>query len=235
MQKRPYGRFCKPLASSRSNLYNNNMRTLIPFNKVIKFLILSDFLLYSAWGLIAPIIAIYFVDAIEGGNVQVVGISAGIYFITKSLLQIPIGRYLDRNHGEIDDYWFMVIGTLLASFIPLLYIFIREPWHLYAAQAVYAIGMAMAIPAWGGIFMRHIDKGKEAQSWSIESSSMGIGAGITGIVGGTVAAAIGFTPLFVIVFVFGLVSVATLLVIRKNIFSKTLDKRHPRHIERAIS
>ena len=150
-------------------------------NKVIKILILSDFFLLSAWGLISPILAIFIIGNIKNGDVKVIGIAVGIYWLTKSILQIPIGKYLDRTHGEKDDFYFLVLGTFLSSLTPLGYIFSFLPWHIYILQSIHAFGIAMSIPAWGGIFMRHIDKGKEAFSWSLESSSIGIGAGIAGI------------------------------------------------------
>lgn len=189
-------------------------------NKVIKVLILSDFFLFSAWGLIAPILAIFIVEQIQGGDVKMAGIAVGIYWLAKSLIQVPIGRYLDRNHGEKDDYYFMIFGTLLASLSPLGFIFATLPWHIYALQGVHALGMAMAIPAWGGIFVRHIDKGREAMTWGVESSSLGIGVGVAGIVGGIVAKAFGFVPLFIGVSVMGIISALVFLLIKNNLLPK---------------
>ena len=193
-------------------------------NKVIRILILSDFFLFSAWGLIMPILAIFVVGQVKGGDAQVVGIAIGIYWILKSIIQVPIGRYLDKNHGEKDDYYFMIAGMFLASFIPLGFIFVSLPWHIYALQAVHAIAMAMAIPPWGGIFVRHIDKGKEAMTWGMLSSSVGIGVGVAGIIGGIIAKTFGFTPLFIGVSILGMVSVCLLLLISKNLIAKPKDK-----------
>lgn len=156
-------------------------------SKVIKVLVFSDLILLFGWGLITPILAIFIVENIKGGNTQVAGIAVGIYWVLKSLLQIPVGRYLDKNHGEKDDYYFLIGGILLASFVPLGFIFATLPWHMYLLQVIQAVGMAVAIPAWCGIFTRHIDKGKEAQSWALDSSALGIGAGAAGIIGGVVA------------------------------------------------
>jgi len=189
-------------------------------NKVIKILVFYDLILLFGWGLITPILAVFIVDKIQGGDVRVAGIAIGIYWVLKSLIQIPIGRYLDKNHGEKDDYYFLIGGTLLASFVPLGFIFATLPWHMYLLQAVHAIGMAAVIPSWGGIFTRHIDKGKEAQSWALDSSALGIGAGIAGIVGGIIAKAFGFAPLFIGVGVFGIISALLCLLIRKELLPK---------------
>jgi DHA1 family quinolone resistance protein-like MFS transporter len=189
-------------------------------NKVIKILIFSDLIFLFGWGLITPILAIFIEKNIIGGDVKVAGIAIGIYWLAKSIIEIPIGRYLDRNHGEKDDFYFLVFGTTLASLTPLGFIFAKFPWQIYFLQLLHALGMAMAIPSWGGIFIRHIDKGKEAFSWSLESASLGIGTGVAGIIGGSFAKIFGFFPLFVMVSIFGTISSFLLFLIKKDLLPK---------------
>jgi MFS family permease len=194
-------------------------------NKVIKCLIFSDLVLLFGWGLISPILAIFIVQKIKDGDVKVAGTAIGLYWLVKSLIQIPIAHYLDKRRGEKDDYYAMILGIFIASLVPLGYIFASLSWHIYFLQLIYAFGMALNIPAWGGIFVRHVDKGKEALSWGLESSAIGIGAGIAGILGGTIAKFFGFIPLFILVFVFGIVSIILLLLIFKDLIPK--DKIFP--------
>lgn len=190
------------------------------FNRIVKTLIITDFIIYSGWGLVMPVFAVFLLNSIRGGDAQVAGTAAGIYWVMKSLIQIPIGKFLDRNHGEKDDYWFMVLGTFLASFTPLILIFASEPWHIYGLQIYYAFSMAMVIPSWGGIFMRHADKGREAETWGFESSLLGLGMGVAGIAGGFIAKALGFTPLFIAVSMMGVLGSILLLLIKKDILPK---------------
>lgn len=198
---------------------------LTSINKVVKILVFSDLVLLFGWGLITPILAIFIVESIKGGDAKVAGIAVGIYWLFKSIIQIPIGRYLDKREGEKDDYYFMISGIFLSSLVPLGYIFAKLPWHIYFLQIIHALGMAMNIPAWGGIFVRHVDKGKEALSWGLESSAIGIGAGIAGILGGTIAKFFGFTPLFIGVFSLGVISGLLLFLISKDLIVK--DKVFP--------
>lgn len=186
-------------------------------NKVVKILVLSDFALMSGWGLVVPILAIFITQQIQGGDAKVAGIAIGIYWLLKSIIQIPVGKYLDKNHGERDDYYFLIGGTFLASLVPLGFIFATLPWHIYALQSIHAVGAALSLPPWCGIFTRHISKGKEAQSWALDSSALGIGAGVAGIVGGIVAKTFGFTPLFIGVSVLGIVSTLLCLLIKKDL------------------
>ena len=147
-------------------------------NKVIRILISSDFLLQSGWGLIGPIFAIFLTNQIKGGSLEVVGFATAVYWITKSIIQPFIANYLDRNHGEKDDFIFLVFGMYIANLIPLGYVFSSQPWHIYTFEFIRALAMACVVPTWYAIFTRHIDKDREAFSWSIESTGIGFAAGI---------------------------------------------------------
>lgn len=201
-----------------------------PINKIIKTLISSDVVLNAGWGLLGPVFAIFIVEKITIGDVQgaakVAGFASLVYWLVKSFLQIPIGIYLDKSHSEKDDFWFMVLGTFLAGFVPFGYLIASLPWHIYICQVIQAIGMAMVIPSWSAIFTRHIDKGQEAFEWGVRSTSFGFGLGIAGAVGGLMVAILGFKVVFVLVGAFTFLSVFLLLFIQKDLAPK--DKTYPR-------
>jgi len=194
------------------------------FNKVVKALITSDFFLNLGWGLLSPVFALFILQKVTIQDplkaAQVAGLAALFYWISKSLLEIPIGYLLDKKHGEKDDLWFMVAGTFITSIVPLGYIFSSEPWHIYLCQVVHAVGMAMSLPSWLAIFTRHIDKGKEGFEWSLETTSIGLGAGIAGGVGGIIAGYLGFNILFMLVSGLNFVSGICLLFIKNDVFTR---------------
>ena len=193
-------------------------------NKIIKMMITSDFFLNLGWGLLSPVFAIFIVKNIAYGDTleaaRVAGFASLIYWLVKSILQIPIGHYLDKNHGEKDDFWLMTLGTSLVALIPIGYLFSQQSWHIYILQAINAIGMSMVIPSWSAIFTRHIDKGREALQWSMESTFLGIGAGIAGGMGGIIASVYGFGAVFVCVSSFNIISVIFLFLIKNDISLK---------------
>ncbi len=190
-------------------------------NKLIKTLIISDFFLNLGWGFLSPIFAIFILEKIANNGpaqaAQIAGLSALFYWIPKSFFEIPIGIYLDKKHGERDDFWFMVIGIFIIAFVPIGYFFSTAPWHIYFFQVVYAAGMAMALPSWLAIFTRHIDKGKEAFEWGMETTSIGTGAGIAGGLSGILVAVLGFKMLFVFVSVFTIISAILLLFVKNSV------------------
>ena len=189
-------------------------------NKVIKVLILSDIALLTGIGFIAPIFAIFIAGSIDGGNVEVVGFAAAVYWIVKSIIIIPFGKYLDKNHGEKDDLAFIIIGNLLAALAIFGYIFATTAWHIYLLQAVYAVGMGMNIPGYTAIFTRHVDKGREAYEWSAHSAGVSVGTGIAGAFGGIVAYNFGFNTLFIGVGFFLILSALLPFFITDDISSK---------------
>lgn len=189
-------------------------------NKVIKILIFSDVALVGGIGFMAPIFAIFLTERIQGGNVAVAGYAAAIYWIVQSLVVIPLGMFLDKNHGEKDDILFIILGNILAALAVFGYIFSYYPWHIYLCQIIYAIGMGMNIPGYTAIFTRHIDKGREAFDWSVRSALIGFGSGVAGASGGIIANCFGFNVLFASVIVFLLISALLPLLIRKELFLK---------------
>lgn len=190
-------------------------------NKIVKVLITSDFFLNLGWGLLSPIFALFVLQKITFGNpakaAEVAGFAALFYWITKSLIEIPIGRFLDKHEGEKDDFWFMVAGLFIVGFVPLGYLFSSQPWHIYLFQIIHAIGMAMALPSWLAIFTRHIDRGREAFEWSMETTSISMGAGIAGGLGGVMASVLGFDTLFVFVSGLTIFSAFLLLLVGNNV------------------
>ena len=196
-------------------------------SKIVKVLITSDFFLNLGWGLLAPVFAIFILQSIAFENIseaaKIAGFSALFYWLSKSFLEIPIGHYLDKNHGEKDDFWFMVIGTLITATVPIGFLFSSLPWHIYFFQVIHAVGMAMTLPSWLAIFTRHIDKGKEAFEWGMETTSIGTGAGIAGGLGGIMAGVFGFKTLFIFVSALTIFSAILLLLVKNNVSPKNKD------------
>ncbi len=168
-----------------------------------------------------PIFAIFILKNVAIGNIseaaKVAGFSALCFWTVKSLLQIPIGRYLDKNHGEQDDFWFMVVGTFMMALVPLGYLFSTQPWHIYVLQIFYAVAASVNFPSWSAIFTRHIDVGKEAFEWGAHSTVSGVGVGIAGGIGGIAVAYFGFSGVFMFVSAFSILSGFLLLIVKDDI------------------
>jgi MFS family permease len=141
---------------------------------------------------------IFVADQIIGGSIKIVGFAYAIMQIFKSSLQIPIAKYLDNKIGEYDDFYSLMLGSILVAIVPFLYIFITTPGQIYVAQAILGVGAAFSIPPWYAIFTRHIDKFKENVEWSLDSVAMGISGAGAAALGGIIAEKFGFNFVFVV-------------------------------------
>lgn len=177
-----------------------NIKTLFPpINKIIKILILSDFIISAAFGFVAPIFAIFLIDNIQGGTIETVGFAMAFYWVAVVFTRLPIARRIDRTESEKDDFYFMIIGSFFISAVPFLYIFSSEIWQIYLIQMLYGLGYSLRLPGWYGMFTRHIDKGQEGYDWSMDTVLAGVGSAVTAALGGILAARLGFDILFIII------------------------------------
>ena len=170
----------------------------IAVNRVVKYFVLSDLFLLAGWGLIDPVFSIFIIQRITGATLVSVGIAAGIYWILRSALQVPIAKYLDRVPGEKDDFHVLVIGLVIAGFSAFLFALVKNVWALYLVQAVRALAFALYGAAWPSIFSRHLDKERVSFDWTVDSVAVGVAAGISGFIGGILADKFGFDAVFIL-------------------------------------
>ncbi len=176
-----------------------SLKQVLSLNRILYVLIFSDFVVISAYGLLAPIFAVFLLDRIIGGTLVVIGISEAIYLITKSLIQVPVGILIDKTKGEKIDFWFLFLGNLIISLSLFAYIWVSLPWHIYLISFIYGIGGAFAYPSWTGLFTRNIIENKESFAWSLSTTFVELGRAGAAVIGAAVGEFLGFNSLFVIV------------------------------------
>ncbi|TSC82850.1 MAG: hypothetical protein G01um101420_32 [Parcubacteria group bacterium Gr01-1014_20] len=186
--------------------------------RVIKYFILADLALLAGWGLVGPIFSVFVIERVAGATLVTVGIAAGIYWVLKSLLQLPIATYLDKKEGERDDFLALIIGLFVSAFTAIAYNFITQVWHLYLVEIIHAMAFALYVPAWSAMFSRHVDKDRVSFDWSLDSTVAGLSAGVSGILGGAVASAWGFHWVFILAGIFSAVSAFVLIMAPDFIF-----------------
>jgi DHA1 family quinolone resistance protein-like MFS transporter len=190
--------------------------TGIRINKVIQFLAYSDIVMLSGWGLINPIIAVFFTEQIVGGDIALAGLAATTYFLVKSLLQVPVARFIDLRPGEWDDYMVMALGAVIYTVCAFLYIGVYLPWHVFAVQILFGVGSALYYPAWLAIFTRHTDDNQEGLEWSLYFTGSDLASALTAGFGGLLVAYFGYQTVFLIVGVASLVGMVFLLSIGRD-------------------
>lgn len=186
-------------------------------NRIVKYLILSDIFFWMGWGLLTPIFSIFVVRRIEGADPFTAGLGISIFLIARALTRTPSGIILDTLVSEKDDYFVLVIGMFITSLVPLAFLFASQPAHLYILQAIKGVSLGMVLSAWEAIFTRHIDTGREATQMGLDSTALGLSAGVSGIIGGWLVTKFGFDIVFVLVSVLGILGSGILLALREEI------------------
>jgi len=181
-------------------------------NKKFFLLILSDILILSSFGLIAPIFAIFIRDNLIGGSIVAVGLATSVFLGVKSAVQLPLSRYVDKQKHKTG---LLVLGTLLIVTVPFIYIIAKNVYTIFIAQAVYGLGAALAYPAWFSLFTLYMDKKHKGFEYTLWSVGVGIGTAISALLGAKIADFFGFKTLFFIVGFFALMGFLLLIALNK--------------------
>ena len=194
-------------------------------NRVIRYLIAYDFVLNFAFGLLAPIFAVFVLRNVDGANLKVIGTATSIYWIARVLSTTPISRFMDKTDGERDEFYFTIAGTVLISTVPILLIFAKVPWHLYLIQFIYGLSNSMAVPGWRILFTDHLDKGATGYEWSLEDIAIGVAVGASAYLGSLLAEAFGFATVLVLLAGLGYCSALLLIPLAPEFKSLSVLRR----------
>ena len=188
-------------------------------NKVIRILVASDFVLYFAFGLFSPIYAIFITRQIEGGTLAVVGMATTMYWVARLLTTVPLSKLMDKTDGEKDEFYFMIIGTLLTAVVFISYTFASKVWHVYALQFTFGVINSMVVPAWRIVFTNHLDRDKTGYYWSVEDIGIGLAVATSAYIGALAAEKFGFNVVLYVVASLSVVSALVLILLRKYTYT----------------
>ena len=199
-------------------------------NKITRVLILSDFFLFFALGLLSPIFAVFILENIEGSTLSVIGMAATSYWIARLLLVVPFSRLMDKIRGERDEFFSMLTGTFLMSILPLGYLIATVSWHVYLIQFLMGASNSLAVPAWRILFTNHVSRRRVGYEWSLEDVAVGTATATSATVGAFIAEQLGFYFLFGMIAVIGVTGSGVLLLLHKEkkIFSKFVEEENKR-------
>ncbi len=183
-------------------------------NRTMKLLLLSDIFVLTGFGLIQPILAIYINDgSVTGGTMLTAGMASALFMLTKSLVQLPFGHYVDGQESK--EKW-LVLGTLLMSAVPLIYLSASSIYQVYLAEVIYGLGSGLAYPTWLGLWSVNLDRGRESFQWSVYHTSTGVGAAATGAAGAAVASHVGFSATFLLAGLLCILGCLVLLILERR-------------------
>lgn len=179
--------------------------------RFIKRFILADVFLWAGWGFVDPIFSVFIVRKIAGATLVTVGIAVALYWMLKSVLQIPLALFLDKTDGERDDFYALIISLVVIGISAFGFSLATSVWHVYLVQLIKGVGFALYVPSFSSLFAGHLDKKHRSLDYALDSTSVGFAIGATGFLGGIMATWIGYSSVFILAGIFAFLSAALLL------------------------
>lgn len=176
---------------------------------VLSSLTLNDVLFWSGDYFVAVVFALYVTEML-GGTAGDVGVLFGMYFITRSITAIPVGKYFDNHKGHIDEYIALTISTAAAGLLYMSLSFAENLWFAYATMVCVAIAHTITNLAWKVLFYSNVPQKSEGKILSVYESLSQLTWGLAVIISGFVADNFGYDWA---IFFGGLISLMSSLVI----------------------
>jgi MFS family permease len=166
-------------------------------NKLVEAFIVSETFFWAAWNFITPIFAIFVLNNIKGGNIKIAAFAFSIYLITRVIVEVIAGKY-STGKSDLRKLWLTIIGILLLSIAYVGFAFSSSISHLFLFYIITGIAIGIATPAKNSLFSAHLDKDREPTEWGIYDAVTLSGIALATVLGGFIASAYGFKPLFLL-------------------------------------
>lgn len=184
-------------------------------NPVVKAFIISEIFLWSSWNAIIPIFAIFVVNKIPGGNIEIAAASFSAYLISRVVFELISGRYLFES-GDIQKFAMTILGIVFISVGYVGFAMTKDIFSIFIFYSVIGMGLGIASPAKNSLFSTHLDKNREVTEWSLYDGFIFMGMAMAAAIGGFVANRYGFTFLFYLVAGTNLLSIIPYLLYTKK-------------------
>ena len=173
---------------------------------IVKSYIVGDSLLWSAWNLTTPIFAIFFINGIHNGNVQLAATGYSIYLVSRVVFELLTGPYLAKSTDR-KKFIATCTGMVLISFAYLGFSVSTEIFQVFIFYALAGMGLGIASPAKNSLFSMHLDKNKESEEWSISDAISFVCMALATALGGLIAGQYGFKVLFYVAAIINMIGI----------------------------
>ena len=169
------------------------MLGLVRRNPAFAWLAVSSALWGLAVNTAAPYFSVYLVTQL-GGNAQVVGIGAGISAMAGLAGLLVFGRMVDRSGSRK----VLVLSGLVIPLMPVLWVFVRAPWHIYLTNIPAGFFWAGYNLASFNLLLEMSPPEDREAGVAVYQTLVALSAIVGPLLGGWLAALIGYVPMFAI-------------------------------------
>ena len=167
-------------------------------------LTLSDFGMNSSGAITGIIFTLFVLNNIEGGTVTDAGLSSLLFLSASALINIPLGRFMDRTKGYLDENIILSASLIIRGIGLILMSFSTLRWQLYTLQILLGFARSMNFTSWRVLFSKFLDTKHIAAQWSLYDTVIAIGLGIATLIGGFLGDTV---PLSYVVLIGGIISI----------------------------
>ncbi len=148
------------------------------------------FLANMGYGVVIPGLAIYAQSL--GSSYSLIGIIVSIYAAAQLVAQVPVGKISDKVGRKL----LITVGFSGVALAAFLYNFAHQPYHFFVLQAIAGLSIGCIWPPILAQLTEQTMPGERGKVMGIYNTVFFVGTGLGPLVGGYVAAAFGFLPVF---------------------------------------
>lgn len=186
-------------------------------SKVIQALTYADFAVWSGSSLITTIFPLFVINQIPGATVVDAGISTMIFTAIPALLNIPLGKWMDKKKGMVDELMVLTWSNILRGVSLIVLAFAPNLAVLYGTQIVLGVAKSMNTTSWRVLFSKFLDQNNLGRTWSIYDTIMSLGLGVSAFLGGYIGENVGYQIVIVIGGIMSLLGVFFPLLTKETI------------------
>ncbi|MBN2015821.1 MFS transporter [Candidatus Dojkabacteria bacterium] len=187
------------------------------FNAIIKILIVSDFIVWSADNMLSIIFPLFVIQTIENGSLEVAGLASMIYLVVSAVFSLLMGIIMDRIRGNVDEFYFLTVGTFVRGLTLFCFVFVSNVWQLYLLQFFLGITRASMYPSWMILFTKYNDNSKAGLGWGAYDTITTVGMGLSAYLGSLIPEDKNFNYVFNVASGLTILGAFSLIFIRSNI------------------
>lgn len=185
-------------------------------SNILSALTFNDATFWGADVFVGVIFALYVTQYIPGGSAIHVGLIYGLYRLMRALTSIPIGRYLDKQVGHIDEYYTLLTAGLIVGITYICLFFSAELWHVYLGMAIIGTAHALDINAWRILFYGNISPDNRGSVIGVYETTMQIMYALSIVIAGFVGEIYGFNWILLFAGIVTLCSSLILFLVRDS-------------------
>lgn len=185
-------------------------------SSIVKAFIISEVFLWSSWFSILPLLGVFVVDSVPGGNLQLAASGYSVYLISRVISELISGKMMVGT-TDTKRIYITILGLLIGSIGIFGFAVSSSILILFISFIITGFGIGIASPPKNSLFSSHLDKNKETTEWGVYDAVVFICIALSTALGGFIATEYGFRAFFILAGIWISISIIPyLLYLRKS-------------------